>query len=88
MGWSGTISFVIERDGADLELEVEGQVSSIVPGKYTGPPENCYPDEGGDVDILSVKLNGVEYEDLNAVEVGLLEDLLYKTAEAHQRCVS
>jgi len=35
-----------------IKLEVEGS-SYFAPGRYYGPPENCYPDEG-DTEITSV----------------------------------
>lgn len=35
-----------------ITLQVEGR-SYFTPGKYYGPPENCYPDEG-DTEIESV----------------------------------
>jgi hypothetical protein len=42
-----THSFTIERDDCELELEAEFEIEPFVPGKRNGPPEDCYPDEGG-----------------------------------------
>ncbi len=30
--------------------EMELDVQPIVPGCYSGPPENCYPESGGEID--------------------------------------
>jgi len=30
--------------------EIEYTIEPLVPGKYYGPPENCYPDDGGYAD--------------------------------------
>jgi hypothetical protein len=40
-------SFTIDRKDCELELEAEFEIEPFVPGKYSGLPENCYPDEGG-----------------------------------------
>jgi hypothetical protein len=36
--------------------EVEGLVSAYVHARISGPPEDCYPSEGGEVEIDSVDL--------------------------------
>lgn len=40
----------------ELVLEIEGR-SYFSSGRFSGLPENCYPDEG-DTEILSIKWNG------------------------------
>jgi len=40
------------------ELEFQFSVEPIVPGKYFGPPENCFPDEGGDVELQDIQDQG------------------------------
>jgi hypothetical protein len=32
--------------------------SPVVRGRFTGPPENCYPDEGGEIEILELSSDG------------------------------
>lgn len=59
----------IEDDSEEFEyeyttfsLQVEGR-SYFEPGKFSGHPENCYPDEG-DTEILSVTgEDGKDWED-------------------------
>jgi hypothetical protein len=36
--------------------EIEGLVSPYVEARISGPPENCYPAEGGEVEFESVDL--------------------------------
>jgi hypothetical protein len=43
-----------ERDD-ETEVTVEYTISPYDPGVSSGPPENCYPPEGGEVEIVSVK---------------------------------
>ena len=39
----------------EIDLEVEYLYSPRVPGRYSGPPEDCYPDEPSEVEVISVK---------------------------------
>lgn len=32
----------------DCEAEVDVEVEDIVPARISGPPEDCYPESGGD----------------------------------------
>ena len=38
----------------ELEIEVGANVTPYVPAQTSGPPENCYPEEGGESEIQSV----------------------------------
>jgi hypothetical protein len=41
--------------------EIEWEFEPLIPGRYCGLPENCYPDEGGYVEpIDAVIIDGVE----------------------------
>lgn len=42
-----------ERDD-ETEVTVEYTISDYDPGVLSGPPENCYPPEGGEVEIIRV----------------------------------
>lgn len=41
--------------GAEVECEVEFTRSPVVPARTSGPPEDCYPAEGGETEIVSVR---------------------------------
>lgn len=47
----------------DAEFEVEFGASRYKPAKTWGPPENCYPAEGGEVEIEAVTVGGFEIKD-------------------------
>ncbi len=42
----------------DVDLKVEFEYEPIIPAKTSGPPENCHPEEGGEVEINEVYLEG------------------------------
>lgn len=42
-----TVLRQVDGEEVEFELHVECQIEPFVPGKYTGPYENSYPDEGG-----------------------------------------
>ena len=46
--------FEIERNNNDIEITVTFEIEPLIPGKYYGPPENCYPDEGGCASVVKV----------------------------------
>lgn len=43
-------------DEAETEIEVEYSISAYDPGVIFGPPERCYPPEGGEVEIMGAWL--------------------------------
>ncbi len=42
--------------GLDFEAEVD--CTPYCPAKITGLPENCYPEEGGEIDVISLNCDG------------------------------
>lgn len=42
----------------DTPFDVEFEATPLVPAKTYGPPENCHPAEGGEVDITEVTVMG------------------------------
>jgi len=42
----------------EAELQVEYEYEPYRPGRYSGPPEDCFPSEGGYVCIWRVLVNG------------------------------
>lgn len=43
-------------ENGEVRLDFECFVSPFVPGQYSGPPENCYPDEGPECEIDKVEV--------------------------------
>lgn len=48
----------------DVEFEVEFSSTPYVPAKISGPPEHCYPAEGGEVEIESIFIGEFEVSDV------------------------
>ena len=86
-----TIQMTVTRDSTDEmgnidyswdgQVTVTGDVTPFRRGRYTGPPEDCYPNEGGEVDITSVTCDGQEFE-LTASEEDEARDLLRQAFDA------
>lgn len=49
-------SIDLPLEDAHLMLRVEGTATPYDPGRTSGPPEDCYPPEGGEVEIDTVWL--------------------------------
>jgi hypothetical protein len=64
----------------DFVFEVEYTYTPMIPGKLTGPPEDCYPDEPAELEFISVCLafNSVNLLDILSEETisALEEELL------------
>lgn len=70
-----TISFCVERNEEELELEIYGS-SYFQAGRTTGPIDNCYPDEGG-TEIETITLDGKPWSgELTDEETEQAEDQL------------
>lgn len=52
-------SIWFERED-ETEVEVIYTITDYDPGVSWGPPENCYPPEGGEVEIIRVMKDGKE----------------------------
>ena len=75
----------VEVLGVDLEIEYDG--TPFVPARIYGPPEDCYPAEGGEATINAVYLDGTEVTELlsdwvlNKINEQLVEYLCSSSAE-------
>jgi hypothetical protein len=49
-----TIDWTLERDDGTIDVTILGRVSPFVRGRTHGLPENCYPDDLGEVEIVEV----------------------------------
>jgi hypothetical protein len=50
------INFTIELNGLELEAEADVEYSDYVPARIYGDPQFCYPEEGGELNIISLRL--------------------------------
>lgn len=72
------IEFSLYRDDEVIPLVVSGYIEPYVPAKTSGPPEDCYPAEGGWAEIT--KIEGLEGE-LTEEEEKKIEQELYDEYE-------
>ena len=59
----------------DYTVEIEFSASPYIPARTSGPPENCYPAEGGGLEEYQVSLIGACFYDDDGNEVMREEDL-------------
>lgn len=78
-------------DHDDNEYIVEANVSAVVPAKLSGPPEDCYPAEGGEVEDHEVwevnakgdKGNSLDYDEFlkrPGIKSDDIDERLYEAA--------
>ena len=77
----------IEVDGVPMRAELN--YWPFRPGKISGPPEECYPDEDEEIEILSLRVGGSESPVdisplLNNFETYRVEDAIRKTLDKMQ----
>ncbi len=46
----------------EVEFEFDYSLSEFVPAQVSGPPENCYPAEGGGVEDLQATLAKIKFD--------------------------
>lgn len=75
----------------EIEVEITYEPGWFTPGKFSGPPESCYPDEGEDPEITKVVTldeEGVEHDilgDLTDDEIAsLTTELIEEQAQYDQ----
>ena len=52
----------VTRNDEEIVVTIEGDVAPVTPGCFYGPPESCYPAEGGEVENLTATVNGQPFE--------------------------
>ena len=51
-----------DGDMVEIEVDIKAEISPYDPGRIDAAPEDCYPEEGGDVEILEITVNGEPFE--------------------------
>lgn len=52
----------VTRNGEEIVVLIQGDVSPVIPARLSGRPEDCYPAEGGEVLNLTATVNGLPFE--------------------------
>ena len=66
----------------EFEVQVDYEPGWFAPGKFSGPPENCYPDEGEDPEILRVVTLDEDEEEVDIIDSLTREEYSALVAEA------
>lgn len=67
----------VHRGDEEIELTIVGEVVPYTPGRYSGPPEDCYEADGGWAEIEAVLCAGQPWSGtLTAEERGWAEAAL------------
>lgn len=70
----GGTEFRFDPEGVEeIEVEVSANVSPVIPAKISGPPEDCYPEEGGEVGDIEAEVDGKRFI-LTVIEEGRAEE--------------
>lgn len=75
-----TLAWTVQRGGDEIDVEVLYTLEPYYPARIYGPPEDCYPAEGGDVEELAAYLDGKEFA-LSAAEITEIEAHIYDNHE-------
>jgi hypothetical protein len=67
-------------DHGDHEIHLTYTITPYDPGCTYGPPENCYPPEGGEVEIISASEGGMPRE-LSPHEDQMARDAIFQDHE-------
>lgn len=59
---NGMINYELERGDEFFDLEIEFTTSRYYPAVTYGPPENCSPAEGGEVEAMQAYCDGKKFE--------------------------
>lgn len=70
--------YTLMRGDDEIELEVEYSVSRFYPAQNYGPPGDCRPAEGGEVEEVTAFHNGEHFR-ITADEAREIERHIYET---------
>lgn len=79
MSYRHSATYLLTRDDEEFELDIEYDIEDFIPARTYGPPEDCYPAEGGNVTDFRAFHNGKPFELTPSEE----EDLITYLEENH-----
>jgi hypothetical protein len=66
----------------EVQFDVSFEISTYTPARLYGAPENCSPEEGGEITFDYICLDGKDvWDDLSADVVARIEEQCYEYAE-------
>lgn len=71
--------FTLDTTYEGVELTIHFYATPITPAYISGPPEDCYPEEGGEVEITEIFIDTWEVTAL--LSEGVVSDLETRCAE-------
>ena len=58
------IEFTVDLgDEGEFDMIIEYNYTPEQRGRYSGPPESCYPDESEELEVTDVSFGGTDYTD-------------------------
>lgn len=81
MSGTGTVEWELERGEDILAVTIAYTVADYDPGSTYGPPEDCYPPEGGEVEELTATMADGTIIELTPEELDKVEKHIYATHE-------
>lgn len=72
------MSFIVDLGplAGDQTATIEYTYTPRIPGRYSGPPEDCYPDEGEELEVTKVVIGNCDMTTLLAAELETDEQFL------------
>ena len=69
----------------DVEFEASFEISAYTPARLYGAPENCHPEEGGEIEFDYICLDGKDVQNsLSAETIEEIERQCYAYAEKEE----
>lgn len=73
-----SLFYTLERGDEQIDLEIQYAVARFYPARISGPPEYCYPAEGGEVTELHAYLDDQPFS-LTDAEAAAVEGHIYQS---------
>lgn len=77
-----TLGTVVTLEHAGMEFVIYVDYYPVIPGRFSGPPEDCYPDEGGEInDWHFMEVNVLDVDEVNLDDLPSQSDLIDEALE-------